>query len=127
MYSFLKEGTAYCNVISMRPKLLLFEQATAMELLMLLSNSDKLKLSEIVRQLARPQATIYRGIAKLKELALINDETTGYPVKRFFSLTERGLRVAEKLAEVESALQEESSSMDRVQGSTAEKAHGSWS
>jgi DNA-binding MarR family transcriptional regulator len=93
----------------MPPGLLLFEQAAAIDLLMLLvSNSDKLKLSEIVRKLGRPQATIYRAISKLKETGLIYDETTGYPVKRFFSLTEKGRRVAERLAEVESILQERS-------------------
>ena len=128
MYSLLREGSVYCSVMSMRPRLLLFEQATAMELLMLLADSgDKLKLSEIVRKLGRPQATIYRGITKLKELMLIDHETTGFPVKRFFSLTEKGRRVAEKLAEVESVLQEESASTSSVQSSTAERANGGWS
>lgn len=93
-----------------------------MELLMLLVNSDKLKLSEIVHKLGRPQATIYRGIAALRELALIHDETTGYPVKRFFSLTEKGRRVAEKLADVESILGEGSSLMSRVRPPVGEHA-----
>ena len=92
-----------------------------MELLMLL-NSDRLKISEIVRRLGRPQATIYRAIGKLKELALIYDETTGYPVKRFFSLTEKGRRVAEKLADVENILQLGSSAISRIHPSVGERA-----
>lgn len=96
-----------------------------MELLLLLLKGDRLKLSEIVRRLGRPQATIYRGIAKLKELALIYDETTDYPVKRLFTLTEKGHRVAEKLADVESILQEGSNSISRVQLPIAENASGS--
>jgi DNA-binding IclR family transcriptional regulator len=106
----------------MRLRLLLFEQAAAMELLMLLVSSDKLKLSEIVRKLGRPQATIYRGIATLKELELIYDETTGYPVKRFFSLTEKGRRVAEKLANVESILEEGTKLVSRVGPPVGERA-----
>jgi DNA-binding MarR family transcriptional regulator len=111
----------------MQLKLVLFEQAAAMELLILLLNNDKLKLSEIVRKLGRSQATIYRAIENLKELELVSDETTGYPVKRFMSLTEKGRRVAEKLVEVEGVLQESPCSMSRGQGLIVERAYGSWS
>lgn len=106
----------------MPPRLLVFEQATAIELLLLLSASYKLNLSEAVRKLGRPQATIYRAIEKLGELGLIDDETTDYPKKRMLTLTEKGRRVAEKLACVESILQEEPNSTSQVQPSIAEPA-----
>lgn len=64
-------------------------------------------MTELVRKIASPQTTVYRAVPKLKELGLINDKLTPYPVKRIFSLTEKGRKVAEKLAEVESILQSE--------------------
>jgi DNA-binding MarR family transcriptional regulator len=102
--------------------LLLFEQAAAMELLLVLVGHDRLKLSEIIRKVDRPQATIYRAIPKLRELGLIYDVTTDYPVKRLLALTEKGRRIAEKLADVESILREEPNSLSRVQPPITERA-----
>lgn len=65
-------------------------------------------MTDIINKIGGSHTTPYKALPILKNLGLINDEVTPYPVKRIFSLTEKGRKVASKLQEIEDILQQPS-------------------
>lgn len=85
------------------------EQTTLVQILMYLEEHKEAKMTELMKELKSSQHPIYTALRILKELKLIEEEITSYPLRRLFTLTDRGVRVAGKLAEVEAILTEKES------------------
>ena len=90
----------------MQPLSTTLERTTAIWIMLELFKDRQLKISELISKLRKPPTTVYRALSTLRDAALIEDKVTEWPVKRLLSLTEKGHRVAEKLAQIESILRE---------------------
>jgi DNA-binding PadR family transcriptional regulator len=95
------------NGEAMTRRIARLEQVAAIQILILLLEGP-LKMTEIISRLEGSNRTPYTAIPRLKELGLVSDEVTPYPVKRIFTLTEKGRQVAGKLAEIENILSQPS-------------------
>lgn len=92
------------NVEYMIRRVLELEQVGAIQILLFLLEKP-LKMTELTELFQGSNTTIYRAVPKLRNLGLIEDKVTSYPVKRIFNLTEKGRKVAEKLREIEKLLE----------------------
>ncbi|RLI99417.1 MAG: hypothetical protein DRP08_07190 [Candidatus Aenigmatarchaeota archaeon] len=83
------------------------EQEGAIEFLLYLYRKEKAKVSEALHDLEVGQSAFYTTLRKLMNAGLII-ETRGerFPFPRFFTLSDKGRRVAEHLAEIEKILRE---------------------
>jgi DNA-binding PadR family transcriptional regulator len=84
-------------------KIASFKQTGVHEMLILLLK-EEMKISEITKTIHSQSA--YRSISLLKELGLISVRRGEYNQK-FYCLTDKGKKVAAKLAEIEEILQED--------------------
>jgi predicted transcriptional regulator len=81
------------------------EQTTAIRILFYLKENKEAKMTELMKQLRSSQHPVYTALHILKELKLIEEEVTSYPLKRIFTLTGKGRLVAEKLKDIEGILE----------------------
>ena len=85
-------------------KLKQLEQTTALRILVYLWKENRLWLSKLMLGIEEKDATVVnRGIAKLVELGLMVDKglpEKGRGMKRWLEITEKGLKVAEKVTEI---------------------------
>jgi hypothetical protein len=65
------------------------EQTTAIRILFYLKENKEAKMTELMKQLRSSQHPVYTALHILKELKLIGEEVTSYPLKRIFTLTQR--------------------------------------
>jgi len=79
-----------------------FRQTGLIELLILLVESE-LKISEIIDFI--PQQSAYRSIAVLEKLDLITVKRGEYN-KKYYSLTNKGKKIAQLLLDIENILQD---------------------
>ena len=83
------------------------EQTAAIRMLLFLARQKKASIMELARNLDASNVAIYNAIKKLSEAGLVNDEYEDhFPRRRLISLTEKGRRVAELLAQIEAVLEE---------------------
>jgi DNA-binding PadR family transcriptional regulator len=95
-----------CSIQKLPMKTSQLEQTTAIQILFYLLGNREAKMTELMHELRSSQHPIYAALNVLRELGLINEEVVPYPLKRIFTLTEKGRRVAEKLRDVEGILSE---------------------
>ncbi len=82
------------------------EQTAAIRLLLLLAKHGKMSMLDIRYHLDASNTAIYNAIKKLSKAGLVNDEyEEHFPRRRLISLTEKGRRVAELLAQIEAVLE----------------------
>jgi len=82
------------------------EQIAAPRLLVLLAKRGKMSITELRSSLDASGMAIYNAIKKLSQAGLVNDEyEEHFPRRRLISLTEKGRRVAELLAQIEAVLE----------------------
>jgi predicted transcriptional regulator len=81
------------------------EQTTAIRILFYLKENKEVKMTELMRKLRSSQHPIYTALGILKELKLIEEKITTYPLTRLFILTEKGHLVAVALQRIEEILQ----------------------
>ncbi|MGC9193798.1 MAG: transcriptional regulator [Thermoplasmata archaeon] len=90
-------------------KIQLFERhSQILRILLILESENKLNFQSFINNKGISSTTLYRTIATLKEMNLINStiDNTKYPPQNMISLTPKGRKVAEKLKEIEEILEE---------------------
>ena len=78
-------------------------------LLLTLHNSEKgeLNMSQFVEESGLSKSSVYYNMLKLEKFGLISSrELQVFPRQRLVKLTEKGRRIAEKLAELDDVLRE---------------------
>ncbi len=89
-------------------KIQLFERhSQILRILLILESENKLNFQSFINSKGISSTTLYRTIATLKEMNLINStiDNTKYPPQNMISLTPKGRKVAEKLKEIEEILE----------------------
>jgi len=77
------------------------EQEGAIEFLLYLHKKEKVKVSDALHDLEVGQSALYTALNKLMKAGLITEtKSERFPFPRFFTLTDKGRRVAEHLVEI---------------------------
>ena len=77
-----------------------------LQILVHLHNHKKATVTNLIRDARLNQRTTYSALANLQEQGLIiREETNGFPVCKYYTLTEKGERVAEHLGTVAGLLE----------------------
>ncbi|MEN3026074.1 MAG: MarR family transcriptional regulator [Candidatus Methanosuratincola petrocarbonis] len=83
----------------------ILEQTSACQVLVFILNNGPAPVSEIIRKGGLSQTSLYNALRKLKDAGLIEEKfEEDFPRRRLISLTEKGMKVAEKLEEIERLL-----------------------
>jgi len=80
-------------------------QVGAASILLYLLNNNKAILSDLIYDLKIPASTVSRCVTILSSLNCIKEERSEYN-RRVFTLTSKGLKIAEKIKEIEKILEE---------------------
>jgi len=87
------------------------EQTTAIRILLYLLRRDTASRTDLRRDIDASVAAIYNALPKLRKLGLIKEEgKESFPFTIHVSLTEKGKKVAERLAEIDRILTEHAES-----------------
>jgi DNA-binding HxlR family transcriptional regulator len=80
-----------------------------LRIILILESEKRLNFQSFIDNKGISSTTLYRTIASLKEMKLINStiDNTRYPPQNVISLTERGRKVAEYLKKIEKILEVE--------------------
>jgi len=80
-----------------------------LHIILILDSENKLNFQSFIDNKGISSTTLYRTIATLKEMKLIEStvDNTKYPPHNVISLTYKGRRVAQKLNEIEEILEGE--------------------
>ena len=91
----------------MEPLKLLEKQSGFLRLLVYLSDKKEKALTEILDETDIPVHQLYSSIEKAKELDLVKTrmDRRKYPPRNLISLTQKGIRVSEKIKEIVKELQ----------------------
>lgn len=91
----------------MDPLKVLEKQSGFLRLLVYLSDKKEKALTEILDETDIPVHQLYSSIEKAKELDLVKTrmDSRKYPPKNLISLTQKGIRVSEKIKEIVKELQ----------------------
>ena len=77
-----------------------------LRIILILDSENKLNFQSFIDNKGISSTTLYRTIATLKEMKLIESaiDNTKYPPQNVISLTDKGRKVAQKLKEIEEIL-----------------------
>ena len=91
----------------MDPLKVLEKQSGFLRLLVYLSDKKEKALTEILDETDIPVHQLYSSIEKAKELDLVKTrmDSRKYPPRNLISLTQKGIRVSEKIKEIVKELQ----------------------
>jgi DNA-binding PadR family transcriptional regulator len=91
----------------MDPLKVLEKQSGFLRLLVYLSDKKEKALTEILDETDIPVHQLYSSIEKAKELNLVKTriDSKKYPPRNLISLTQKGIRVSEKIKEIVKELQ----------------------
>jgi len=84
----------------------LFSQSGVAEVILYLREHPRAILSDFIYDLRMHGATVSRSLSLLKDLKCVEERREEFN-RRVFTLTSKGLKIAEKIKEIEKILEEE--------------------